>query len=345
MNRLDTQLALRYPIVQAPMAGVQDSRLAIAVCQAGGLGSLPAAMLSPQQLAEQLTQIQQADCGPYNVNFFCHTPPDLAQVRLDAWHQRLAPFLEQFEIAPESLPTQPSRQPYSHEMAQVLAPFAPPVVSFHFGLPERLAIEQIKGWGGLVMSSATTVEEARWLEDNGADIIIAQGLEAGGHRGMFLNSNLDSQLGSFALLPQILAAVDCPVIAAGGIASAEGVQAMLTLGASGVQVGTSYLLCDETNTSELHRQAIKESHRPTVVTNVFSGRPARGIANTFTQALGPICPEAPQFPLASNASGVLRSAAEAENSSDFTPLWSGQNRTGCLEIPAAAMTEHLASLL
>ncbi len=340
---LSPLIPTRYPLIQAPMAGAQGSALALAVCQAGGLGSLPAAMLSPQALQAELEVLRQQAAGPWNVNFFCHTPPEPDAAAETRWREALRPFYAEAGIDPESVPAGAGRVPFSHAVADVVEPFAPPVVSFHFGLPAPDLLARVKSWGGVVLSSATTVEEACWLEAHGADAVIAQGLEAGGHRGMFLTADLSTQLGSLALLPQIVAAVDLPVIAAGGIASAEGVRAAMALGAAGVQVGTAYLCCPEASTSALHRQALmSEAARHTALTTLFSGRPARGVVNRLMQELGPLHPAAPAFPLATAAVAPLRAHFEAQGRNDCTPLWSGQNTSGCRPLPAADITADLA---
>ncbi|MFM8866599.1 MAG: NAD(P)H-dependent flavin oxidoreductase [Limnohabitans sp.] len=333
----------RHPLIQAPMAGAQGSALAMAVCAAGGLGSLPAAMLSPEALLAELQVLQAQAPGPWNLNFFCHTPPEPDAVAEARWRQALQPFFAEAGIDPDSVPAGAGRLPFSHAVADLVEPFAPPVVSFHFGLPAPDLLARVKGWGSVVLSSATTVQEALWLQAHGADAVIAQGLEAGGHRGMFLTADLSTQLGSFALLPQIVAAVDVPVVAAGGIASADGVRAAMALGAAGVQVGTAYLCCPEAGTSVLHRQALMgEAARHTALTTLFSGRPARGIVNRLMQTLGPLHPAAPAFPLATAAVAALRAHFEAQGRSDCTPLWSGQNTSGCKPVPAAELTAELA---
>jgi nitronate monooxygenase len=227
----------------------------------------------------------------------------------------------------------------------VLNEFEPAVVSFHFGLPSAELLARVRAWGSKILSSATTVEEARWLEAHGVDAIIAQGLEAGGHRGIFLSDDLTSQIGTIALLPQIVRAVKLPVIAAGGIADARSVAAAMELGAAGVQIGTAYLLCPEATTSVVHRAALKsEAARHTALTNLFTGRPARGIVNRIMKELGPISAAAPAFPLATAAIAPLRAKAETRGSGDFSPLWSGQNASGCKEIPAAQLTRELAAI-
>ena len=336
-------LGSTLPIIQAPMAGVQGHALAAAVHGAGGLGSIPCAMLTPEGLRQEL-QALSALVGPaFNVNFFCHQPPPPDAARDAVWRTALAPYHAEFGIDPASIGTGAGRAPFSAEIADIVEPFQPRVVSFHFGLPEPALLARVKGWGAKVLSSATTVDEARWLEAHGVDAVIAQGLEAGGHRGHFLSHDLSEQMGIMALLPQVVQAVKVPVIAAGGIADAAGVAAALALGAAGVQVGTAYLLCAEATTSAIHRAALQsEAARHTALTNLFTGRPARGIVNRVMRELGALSPSAPAFPLATAAMAPLRTRAEAKGSGDFSPLWSGQNASGCQAIDAASLTRQLA---
>src|SRR5262245_23894957 len=340
---LQQLIGIELPIIQAPMAGVQGSALAIGVSNSGGLGSLPCALLSLDAIRSELTAIRQGTDKPYNVNFFCHTPPVLDGEREAAWRSALAPHYRELGIDAATVPTGSSRTPFHDAAAELLAEFKPPVVSFHFGIPSTLLMARVKAWGARVFASATTVAEARWLELRGVDGIIAQGLEAGGHRGSFLSDDLTLQAGTFALLPQVVAAVDVPVIAAGGIANATSVAAALAMGAAGVQVGTSHLLCPEETTSEVHRAALKsKAAQHTAITNLFTGRPARGIVNRAMRELGPISPVAPAFPLATAAIAPLRAAAERAGSGDYSPLWCGQNAGGCKEISAAQLTRELA---
>lgn len=333
----------RLPLLQAPMAGAQGPALALAVCAAGGVGGLPAAMLSTEALQAELQLLHDQARGPWNVNFFCHTPPPEDAAAEARWRQALQPFYAEAGIDPASVPSGAGRVPFSHAVADVVEPFAPPVVSFHFGLPAPDLLARVKSWGSKVLSSATTVQEALWLEARGVDAVVAQGLEAGGHRGMFLSPDLSTQLGTLALLPQVVAAVKVPVIAAGGIASAAGVRAAMALGAAGVQVGTAYLCCPEATTSALHRAALmSDAAQHTALTTLFSGRPARGIVNRLMRELGPLNPAAPAFPLATAAVAPLRAHFEALGRTDCTPLWSGQNASGCRSIPAAQVTAALA---
>jgi len=343
---LQRLLGTELPIIQAPMAGVQLSALAIAVCKGGGLGSLPCAMLTPEAMRKELAAIKAATDKPYNVNFFCHTPPPPDAGREAAWRKALAPYFKEHGVDADTIPAGPGRAPFSAEAADVLEEFKPRVVSFHFGLPSPELLARVRSWGAKILSSATTVEEARWLEAHGVDAVIAQGNEAGGHRGIFLSDDLSTQVGTFALVPQVVRAVKVPVIACGGIADADGVAAAMSLGAAGVQVGTAYLLCPEATTSKVHRAALKsEAARQTTLTNVFTGRPARGIVNRIIRELGPISAAAPAFPLATSAIAPLRAKAEAQGSGDFSPLWSGQNASGCREIPAADLTRRLCAKL
>jgi nitronate monooxygenase len=336
-------LGTALPIVQAPMAGAQASALAIAVSNAGALGSLPCALLGVDTIRDELSAIRAQTTQSYNVNFFCHTPPTPDPAREAAWRSALSPYYAELGIDPGEIPAGPTRAPFSNEVADVVEPFKPPIVSFHFGLPSAALLARVRAWGSRILAAATTVDEARWLEARGVDAIIAQGLEAGGHRGNFLSDDLTSQLGTFALVPQVVAAVRVPVIAAGGIADACGVDAAMRLGAAGVQIGTAYLLCPEATTSPVYRAALRSPEAGhTALTNLISGRPARGIMNRLMRDLGPMSDLPPEFPLATPAVAPLRAAAEARGMGDFSPLWAGQNASGCREMPAAQLTSELA---
>jgi nitronate monooxygenase len=341
---LDRIVELEVPVVQAPMAGVQDAELPIAVCNAGGLGSLPAAMLSPTALESELRRITSATYRPFNVNFFCHSEPPYNPAGQAAWLRLLQPYYDELGLSQDPISQHSKRTPFTHEIADVVEPFRPAVVSFHFGLPDRVLLDRVRGWGSKVLGCATTVDEAIWLAARGVDGIIAQGWEAGGHRGMFLSSDVASQVGTFALVAQIRSRVSCPMIAAGGIADSVGVASVMTLGAAAAQIGTAYLLCTEAKTSTVHRAALKREEAPlTALTNLFSGRLARGIVNRLMRDLGYINSTVPEFPWASSALAPLREAAEARSRDDFSPLWAGQNVSGCKETPAAELTCSLAA--
>jgi len=343
---LQQLLGTQLPIIQAPMAGVQGSALTVAVCNVGGLGSLPGALLPLDDLRAELAAIARQTAAPFNVNFFSHTPPPASVEREQRWREALSPYFAEFGLDPAGVPAGSGRMPFTHDVVDVLAEFKPPVVSFHFGLPSADLLQRVRGWGAKIVSSATTVDEARWLEAHGADAIIAQGVEAGGHRGIFLSDDLTTQVGTFALVPQVAQAVKVPVIAAGGIADARGVRAAMALGAAGAQLGTAYLLCPEATTSAVHRAALKsDGARATALTNLFTGRPARGIVNRAMRELGPMSALPPAFPLASAAIAPLRAKAEGMGRGDFSPLWAGQNTTGCKEVSAGILTRELAAEL
>ncbi len=343
MTTLQKLLGIEFPIIQAPMAGVQGVALAAAVSNAGGLGSLPCAMLDADGLRRELAELRAQTSQPFNVNFFCHSPPAANSEREAAWRACLSPYYREFDIDPATISAGPGRVPFTAESADLLAEFKPAVVSFHFGLPAPEMIARLRTWGAKILSSATTVEEARWLEAHGADAIVAQGLEAGGHRGIFLSDDLTTQVDTMALVRDIALQAKIPVIAAGGIADAAGVAAAMALGAAGVQVGTAYMLCPEATTSAVHRAALKSGGaRHTALTNLFTGRPARGIVNRVMRELGPVSAMTPAFPLATSAIAPLRAKAESAGKGDFSPMWCGQNVNGCREIPAAELTRALA---
>ena len=337
-------VGIEIPIVQAPMAGSVTSEMVIAVSEAGGLGSLPCAMLNAEQIRTELGIIRQRTARPINVNFFCHAPPQRDARREAAWRERLAPYYAELGIDPDAQPSGSARAPFDDAMCDAVLEFRPEVVSFHFGLPDQRLLRRVKESGAKVLSSATSVAEARALEAQGCDAIIAQGYEAGGHRGMFLTDDIASQAGTMALVPQVVDAVGVPVIAAGGIGDGRGIVAALALGAAAVQIGTAYLFCPEAKVGAAHRAALKGANESaTVLTNVFTGRPARAIVNRIVREVGPMSQHAPAFPLAATGVGPLRSKDEAAGSGDFTPLWSGQAAALGRELPAGELTRTLAS--
>src|SRR3954452_4663345 len=317
-RRLLDLVKTEHPIVLAPMAGVMDAELAMAVAEGGGLGSLPCAMLSAEKAREQVNIVRQRVSAPVNLNFFCHTPADADAAREAGWRRRLAAYYGEYGLDPDAPVTAANRAPFDAAMCAIVEELKPEIVSFHFGLPDKALLKRVKAAGCLVMSSATIVKEAIWLEQNGADIIIAQGAEAGGHRGMFLTANISEQPGTFALVPQVVDAVKVPVIAAGGIADGRGIAAAFALGAAGVQIGTAYLRCPESRVSAPARAVLSEAlDDSTVVTNVMTGRPARGVVNRLMREVGPISPDAPAFPHAATALAPLKAAAEKLGRVDF----------------------------
>lgn len=333
-------LGIEKPIIQAPMAGVQNWELAVAVSSSGGLGSIPCGMLTKEQVLLEITNFRKHSNKAYNLNFFCHKMPDIDHQELKAWEEQLAPYYESFSIKPQK-EVSGLRLPFDINIADALESHKPPILSFHFGLPSPELVTRIKSWGTVIISSATTKQEGVWLEKNGADVVIAQGFEAGGHRGMFMTSDPSTQLPTSELIACLKHELSVPVVAAGGIATNSDIKEMIRLGASGVQIGTSYLLCDEAKTSAIHREALKSENSVTALTNIFSGRLARGITNKIMKELNFIASKAPQFPYASIAINPLRSKAESQKKSDFTPLWSGTDRSGCKEISATKLTNEL----
>lgn len=343
-RRLLDLFKIDVPIVQAPMAGVQDVDVMIGAAQGGGLGSLPCAMIPVEKAREQVNIFRQRIGSPVNLNFFCHSAVEADAAREAGWRKRLADYYRELGLDPDTTIVAANRAPFDAAMCELVEELKPEVVSFHFGLPEASLLKRVKAAGCLVMGSATIAKEAVWLEQHGADVIIAQGAEAGGHRGMFLTENIASQPGVMALVPQVVDAVRVPVIAAGGIADGRGIAAAFALGASGVQIGTAYLRTPESKVSAGGRAALASADdNATVITNVMTGRPARGVANRLMREAGPISPDAPAFPHAATALGPLKAAAEKLGKVDFTNLWAGQSVGMGRELPAAELTRTLAA--
>jgi nitronate monooxygenase len=342
--RLRDLFGISLPIIQAPMAGAAFSDMVVAVSEAGGLGSLACAMLTPVQIRQEVALIRQKTSRPINLNFFCHTPPAADSARDASWKRRLEPYYRELGIDLAQASASVNRGAFDAAVCDIVEDLVPEVVSFHFGLPNERLVGRVKSTGCRMISSATTVSEAQWLEERGCDAIIAQGYEAGGHRGIFLETEVATQVGTMALVPQIVDAVKVPVIAAGGIADARGIAAAFVLGASGVQLGTAYLFCPEAKISPVHREKLRTARdNETALTNVFTGRPARSIVNRLVRELGPIASNTPEFPLASEAVMPLRQAAQPKNSDEFVPLWSGQAARLSAELPAGELTRHLVA--
>ncbi len=341
-RRILDLLHIDVPILLAPMAGPGLAELAIGVAEAGGLGSLPTALLGADQVRAEVATFRARISRPLNLNFFCHTPPAPDPARDAAWRDRLTPYYRELGIDPAT-PIKPSaRAPFDDALCRLVEDLRPEVVSFHFGLPAPALLERVRATGAVILSSATTVAEARWLEAHGCDAIIAQGAEAGGHRGVFLGDPIAacaSQPGTMALVPQIADAVRCPVIATGGIADGRGIVAALALGAAAVQIGTAYLFCPEARVPAAHREALRRAADDgTALTNLFSGRPARSLVNRAMREIGPLSADAPAFPLAGGALAPLKARAEG----DWGSLWAGQAASLGRELPAAELTRALA---
>ncbi len=344
MTELMRKLGVTLPIIQAPMAGSDSVELCAAVSEAGGLGSLACALLSAGGVIQAVERIRSETKKPFNLNFFCHKAEVDNVTREQAWRAVLKPYYDELGLSADASAPFALRLPFDDEICTAVEAAKPPVVSFHFGLPGPDLLARVKATGALILASATTVEEAKWLEKQGIDAIIAQGSEAGGHRGMFLARDISTQVGLFALLPQIVDAVSLPVIAAGGIADGRGVAAAMILGAQMAQVGTAYLFCPEAKLNQRHAAALSRARDDnTALTNLFSGRPARGIFNRLMQDLGPMNAVAPAFPLAGRALAPLRVMAEAESRDDFTNLWAGQAANLAPRLPTAELTRELAA--
>ncbi len=337
-------IGIELPVIQAPMAGANGSAMAIAVSEAGGLGSLPCGMFDAAKARAEIVAIRKGTTKPININFFCHTPPKPDPDRDAAWKERLAGYYTEFGLDTSASAPVVNRAPFDAAMCEIVEEHKPEVVSFHFGLPEQALLSRVKASGCLVLSSATTVEEARWLEDHGCDAIIAQGYEAGAHRGMFLTDDIETQPGTFALVPQVVDAVKVPVIAAGGIADGRGIAAAFALGATGTLIGTAYLFTPESLITDLYRAALRAARDDrTALTNVFSGRPARGLMNRVMREVGPMSDRAPAYPTAGRALAPLKAKAEAAGSSDFSLLWAGQAASLGREIGSGDLTRQLAA--
>ena len=336
-RRILDLVGCEHPIVQAPMAGAGGVDLCVAALEGGALGSLPCAMLSPEQVHSQVLEVRSRAAGPVNLNFFCHTMP--AQPDDGAWRTLLRPYYEEYGV--DAGNGGALRLPFDAQMCGMVEELRSEVVSFHFGLPQPALLDRVKASGAVVIGNATTVEEARWLEQRGVAAVIAQGFEAGGHTGRFLGSDPAEALGLFALLPQVVDAVNVPVIAAGGIADGRGIAAALVLGASAVQLGTAYLHAPETPISDVHRRRLHEGR--TIVTNLLTGGLARGLRGRLVEDFGPVRPEAPPYPLASAALAPIRAAAEKHGEYGFGPMWAGQAGPLGIRLPAADLTRKLAA--
>lgn len=343
-RRLLDLFKIDVPIVQAPMAGVQDVDIMIGAAEGGALGSLPCAMISAEKAREQVQIFRQRVSAPLNMNFFCHTAVEADAAREAGWRKRLASYFQELGLDPGMSVNAANRAPFDAQMCELVEELKPEVVSFHFGLPDKALLTRVKAAGAIVIGAATIVREAVWLEQNGVDAIIAQGAEAGGHRGMFMTENIASQPGTMSLVPQVVDAVRVPVIAAGGIADGRGIAAAFALGAAGVQIGTAYLRTPESKASALGKAALAAaSDDATVITNVMTGRPARGVANRVMREVGPVSSDAPAFPHAATAFAPLKAAAEKLGRVDFTNLWAGQSVALGRELGAAELTRALAA--
>jgi nitronate monooxygenase len=325
-----------HPIVQAPMAGAGGVELCVAAVEGGALGFLPCGMLAPEQVRAQVAEVRSRTNGPFGLNFFCHVMPP--GVDDSAWRTLLQPYYQEFDVRPGNGGA--LRLPFDAAMCALVEELRPAVVSFHFGLPDAELLSRVKAAGVVVIGNATSADEARWLEARGADAIIAQGYEAGGHIGRFLDPGAGA-VGLMALVPLVADAVSVPVIAAGGIGDSRGVAAAFLLGASAVQLGTAYLHTPEASISDTHRQRLHDGR--TVLTNLMTGGLARGVPGRLVDDLGPIRSEAPPYPFASTALAPIRAAAEKQGEYGFGSMWAGQAAALGHALPAAELTRKLAA--
>ena len=340
-NELTARLNMRYPIIQAPMAGASTPALAIAVSTTGGLGSLGLAMHTQKSLRKDCAEVSAAG-APYNANFFVHSEPVDDPARTAEISSLLAPYY--LELGLGQVPDAVSVPSFNQTHLEAVLDLRPAVVSFHFGLPTSDAFKAIKAAGLFTMSSATNVAEARELEARGIDAVIAQGFEAGGHRATFSEPYERGHVGTLALVPQIVDAVSIPVIAAGGIGDGRGIAAALALGASAVQLGTAFLTCPESAAHPLYRRALNEARADkTQITHAFSGRPARGLENRYLREMAGHEDTYPDFPILNTLTGPLRKASANQNNPDFMSLWSGQSAAMSRNLPASELIQLLVT--
>lgn len=342
-NRLTELLGIELPIIQAPMAGSTTPELVAAVTNAGGLGSLGCAFLTPDQFTGECLAVRSATNGAFNVNFFVHKEPKLDEDRGEAMRGRLRAYYEEFGLGevPAAVPSSP---PFGPEQLDAVVAASPPIVSFHFGLPAADAVQTVKDLGAVVLSTATTVAEARLLVEGGVDAVIAQGFEAGAHRGTFAAPYESGHVGTLSLVPQVVDAVNVPVIAAGGIADGRGIAAALALGASAVQLGTAFLTCPESAAHPVYRRALLAARDDqTRLTQAFSGRPARGLENRYLREMAGAEDTFPDFPILNTLTGPLRKASAEAGKGDFMSLWSGQSAALSRALPAAELVATLVT--
>ncbi len=340
-NALTERLGLDRPIIQAPMAGASTPELAAAVSNAGGLGSLGLGTVSAQDAGQQMRAFGELGGQALNANFFCHEHPVDVDMTGREMRTRLQRWYFEAGLGEVPLPSTPY-DTFGPEHVEQIRTHRPAVVSFHFGLPADELLAAVRETGCLILSSATTVAEARWLAERGVDAIITQGIEAGGHRGSFLDVDIAEQPGLFALIPQVVSAVDVPVIAAGGIADGRTIAAALVLGASAVQIGTAFLRCPEATVHPRHRDALANAtDNGTRLTNLFSGKPARGLVNrymdTYRDAEDLVAP----YPAQLSIYRPLAQHSSDDEIADVLPLWSGQSASLAREMPAAELVGTL----
>jgi len=341
-NNFTKALNIKYPIIQAPMASAASIELASEVSNAGGLGSLGLSYHKIENILPDYKKILSKTNHSINLNFMTHKEPSKNDIKAKKYMNEVKKYYEEYKVAeiPNLINT---TETFNKEHLELLLEMNPKVVSFHFGLPQQDYILSIKNQNIYIISSATTVKEAKILEDSGADAIIAQGYEAGGHRGTFASSYKEGEIGLFSLLPQVVEATSLPVIAAGGIANGKGIAAALMLGAQGVQIGTAFLSCPEASVHPLWQDAISNaSTRDTRITSAFTGRPARGIVNRLVIDMENKNDIIPDFPTVGSVIKPLANIAATNGKDDFLSLWAGQSAPMNRNISASELIELLA---
>lgn len=342
-EQLVAQLGIQHPIIQAPMAGVSTPKLVAEVSEAGGLGSLGLGAVTLEQAAQQIQETRKLTTKPFNVNVFCHQRATADAVREAAWLSHLAGDFRKFGAEPPAS----LREIYStalgnDAMLAMLLELKPAVVSFHFGLPDQGWVGALRNAGIITMACATDLDEAEQVERAGIDVLVAQGAEAGGHRGAF-DPAKDELIGTFALVRMLARRSRLPIVAAGGIMDGEGLAAALRIGASAVQMGTAFILCPESSASAAYRNDLKSDRaRHTSITSAISGRPARGIVNRL-HALGQDrnAPSLPDYPIAYDAGKALHQAAAKQGNNEYAAHWAGQAASLARELPAAELVRRV----
>lgn len=342
-NRLTQQLDIDYPIIQAPMAGVSTPELAAAVSDAGALGSLGLGSSSVAQAEALINQTRRLTTRPFNVNLFCHAPAVRDPQREAQWIERLGPEFARFgSVPPQTLAEIYLSFQQQPQMGEMLLDLTPAVVSFHFGVPDRETLRQLREKGIVTLASVTSVEEAQLASAQGIDMVVAQGYEAGGHRGMFDPLAPDGQMSTFTLVQALKQQVELPIIAAGGIMDGAGINSVMNLGAEGVQLGTAFVLCPESAADAGYRQAIKDrADGQTFLTSAISGRPARCIANGWREMKE--LHAVPAYPVAYDVGKALATAAKAHGDHRYGAHWAGQGINLIRELSAAELIQTLIS--
>ena len=343
-NRVCELLGITHPIIQAPMAGVTTVALAAAASNAGAIGTLAFGAMNAAQGRAQLLEMREATRQPYCLNFFCHQPAKKDTQRETKWLNYLAPFFAEFDALPPTELTEIYKSFVDDEdMLAAVVEARPRAVSLHFGLPPAHYIAALKEAGCVLLATATTLEEAKKIEQAGIDIIVAQGYEAGGHRGTFHPERGDSSLGTFALVQLLARHTKLPIVAAGGIMDGQGIAAAMALGADAVQLGTAFILCPESSANAGYRALLKgPAAHQTAVTAVISGRAARGLPNRqFSDVGAATHPAIPDYPIAYDAAKKLHAAALQRGNLEFSVNWAGQGAPLAREMPAAELVKVL----